>query len=338
MHNRAMATPSSTPPRKPRRPIALAGLRGFEASARLLSFTLAAQELNLTQSSISRQIKSLEDQVGKPLFRRRIRYLELTPAGQRLYRVVHAGLAELDRTVSDLRGTNQRKRITLTTFASFASLMLVPRLSLFSEKHPDIDIRIDAADEVRDLESEGIDVAIRYCRNDQAPRDAIMLLDEHLTPALSPKLLARIGPLKKPRDLARATFLVQDHHPPYAEFHSWERWFAQMGQTAPRDAPSISLNFTYQAVEAAVGGQGVMLAPVFYIREHVKRGDLVLPFPMKMATPHGYYMVVSRVSAGLPHVAAFTRWLLDMLRPDDAMDPTQESDESGAERAPLLTA
>src|SRR5688572_15251569 len=125
-----MATRTSASPAKSRRPIMLAGLRGFEASARLLSFTLAAQELNLTQSSISRQIKTLEQQVGKPLFRRRIRHLELTPAGQRLYRVVHASLANVDRTVNDLRGTTQRKRITLTTFASFVSLMLVPRLSL----------------------------------------------------------------------------------------------------------------------------------------------------------------------------------------------------------------
>ena len=325
MHNRAMATRSSPSPARSRRPILLAGLRGFEAAARLLSFTLAAQELNLTQSSISRQIKTLEDQVGKPLFRRRIRHLELTAAGQRLYRVVHASLADIDRTVSGLRGATQRKRITLTTFASFASLMLVPRLAHFSEKHPDIDIRIDAVDEVRDLENDNIDVAIRYCRNDQAPREAVMLLDEQLTPALSPALLQRIGPLRKPRDLARTTFLVQDHHLPYDEFHSWERWFAQMGQAAPRDAPTLSLNFTYQAVEAAVRGQGVMLAPVVYIREHVKRGELVCPFPMRMDSPHGYYMIVNRNSANQPHVAAFTRWLTEQLRPDELQEHREEA-------------
>lgn len=326
MHNGAMAarpsalistspaTRALAPSRKPNRPISLAGLRGFEVSARLLSFTLAAQELHLTQSSISRQIKTLEEQIGKSLFRRRIRQLELTPAGQRLYRVVHASLGEIDKIVTEVRGVTQRKRITLTTFASFASLMLVPRLALFSEQHPDIDIRIDAVDQVRDLENESIDIAIRYCRNDQAPRDAIMLLDEHMTPALSPQLLRRIGPLKKPRDLSRATFLVQDHDLPYDEFHSWERWFSQLGVQMPRDAPTISLNFTYQAVEAAVRGQGVMLAPVVYIREHVKRGELVCPFPMQMASPHGYYLILSRISAKLPHVAAFARWLTDQLR------------------------
>ena len=318
MANRPIPSP------KPRRPILLAGLRGFEASARLLSFTLAAEELNLTQSSISRQIKTLEDQVGKPLFRRRIRHLELTTAGQRLYRVVHACLGDIDRTVTELRGSAQRKRITLTTFASFASLMLVPRLAHFSEKHPGVDIRIDAVDEVRDLENDNIDVAIRYCRNDHAPRGAVMLLDEQLTPALSPALLARIGPLRKPRDLARATFLVQDHLAPYDEFHSWERWFAHVGQAAPSDAPTISMNFTYQAVEAAVRGQGVMLAPVVYIRELVKRGELVCPFPMRMDSPHGYYMIVNRNSGSLPHVEAFTRWLTEQLRPEDLQSPQEE--------------
>jgi LysR family glycine cleavage system transcriptional activator len=315
-------SPSSA---RSRRPILLAGLRGFEAAARLLSFTLAAQELNLTQSSISRQIKTLEQQVGKPLFRRRIRHLELTTAGQRLYRVVHASLVDIDRTVNDLRGTTQRKRITLTTFASFVSLMLVPRLTLFSEKHPDIDLRLDAVDEVRDLENDNIDVAIRYCRNDNAPRGAVMLLDEQLTPALSPVLLARIGPLRKPRDLARTTFLVQELSQPYDEFQSWERWFAMMGMAAPRDAPTLSFNFTYQAVDAAVRGQGVILAPVVYIREHVKRGELVCPFPMRMNSSHGYYMIVNRNTAELPHVAAFTRWLTEQLRPDELPEHREEA-------------
>ena len=318
-----MARASVSLSARSRRPISLAGLRGFEASARLLSFTLAAEELHLTQSSISRQIKTLEEQVGKPLFRRRTRQLELTPAGQRLYRIVHSSLSDIDRTVADLRGVTQRKRITLTTFASFASLMLVPRLALFSEKHPNIDIRIDAADEVRDLENDGIDVAIRYYPIDRAPRDAVMLLDEHLAPALSPKLLERIGPLKKPADLARATFI--DNHMPYDEFNSWERWFEHQGVPMPRDAPTISLNFTYQAIEAAVRGQGVMLAPLVYIREHLERRELVCPFTDRMASPHGYYMIVNRISAGLPHVAAFNSWLTQLLRPQDSPEQKEKA-------------
>ena len=126
-----------------RRPIGLAALRGFEASARLLSFTLAAQELSLTQSSISRQVAALERQIGKPLFVRRTRALELTAPGHRLLTAVQQTLGQLDRTVDAIRGDGHPARITLATYASFASLWLVPRLAVFQREHPGIDIRID---------------------------------------------------------------------------------------------------------------------------------------------------------------------------------------------------
>jgi LysR family glycine cleavage system transcriptional activator len=152
------------------RPIALSGLRGFEAAARLLSFTLAADELGLTQSAVSRQVKGVEEQVGRALFRRGVRSLQLTDAGERLYRAVHAGLLEVDRGVEEIRGHRRRRRISLTTAASLASLMLVPRLPDFSRLHPGIDIRIDASDVVRDLEADGIDIAIRFYRSSSRTR------------------------------------------------------------------------------------------------------------------------------------------------------------------------
>ncbi|MGE0798738.1 MAG: LysR substrate-binding domain-containing protein [Lautropia sp.] len=296
------------------RPIGLAGLRGFEAAARLLSFTLAASELHLTQSSISRQIKTLEGQIGKPLFKRGIRQLELTPAGHRLYRAVHGSLADIDRTVGEIRQVRQRKRITLTTFASFASLMLVPRLARFSLLQPGVDIRIDAVDELRDLEADGIDVAIRYHPHATAPREAVLLQEEQMLPVISPTLLARIGPVAKPRDLARTTFLVQDHILPYDAYHGWERWFREIGELMPEEAPTLSLNFTYQAVEAALRGQGVMLAPLTYVREHLERGELVCPIERRMSSPHGYYLLRNAVTAATPHVAAFVAWLIDELQ------------------------
>lgn len=303
------------PPRtRQKRPIGLAGLRGFEAAARLLSFTLAAEALHLTQSSISRQIKALEDQVGKPLFRRRIRSLELTPAGARLYRSVHGALMDIDRAVAEIRHVTQRKRITLTTFASFASLMLVPRLSQFSALHPDIDIRIDAADELRDLEAEHIDVAIRTCPHGEAPRDAILLQDDYMIPVMSPALLARGGPVTQPADLARFTFIYQDIDSVYGETQGWARWFAELNLAPPDNAPTISMNFTYQALDAALQGQGVMLAPLIYIRERLRRGELVSPIPIRLATPYGYYLVRNRETGRSPHVAAFANWVVEELR------------------------
>ena len=120
--------------RRRQRPVGLAALRGFEAAARRLSFTAAAAELNLTQSSISRQIAGLEQQVGKPLFVRKTRALELSAAGTLLLHATRQALGAIDHTVDEIRGTGRVQRVTLSTYASFASLWLVPRLALFQRK------------------------------------------------------------------------------------------------------------------------------------------------------------------------------------------------------------
>src|SRR5574340_614140 len=132
------ATPSRQRSPRRRRPVGLASLRGFEAAARLLSFTRAADELALTQSAISRQIGTLERQVGRPLFTRGTRSLALTAAGLRLHAVVARALADLDRCVDELRGVDRPPRVSLTTYASFASLWLVPRLASFQYANPQI--------------------------------------------------------------------------------------------------------------------------------------------------------------------------------------------------------
>lgn len=286
----------------------LSGLRGFEAAARLLSFTLAAQELGLTQSAVSRQVKGVEDELGRALFRRGVRSLQLTDAGERLFRTVHASLLEIDRGVDELRGHRRRRRISLTTAASLASLMLVPRLPDFSRAHPGIDIRIDATDVVRDLEAEGIDIAIRFFRHERAPRGLRLLHDEHMVPVMSPRLAQRIGPLRRPEDLGRTTFLVEDPPTP-GDDPAWDRWFASAGATMPADAPRVMLSFTHQALDAALRDQGVMLAPTIYVREHLASGTLVAPIGRPIRSGWGFYLVVNRDSARLRHVGAFVEWL-----------------------------
>ena len=291
------------------RPVVLSGLRGFEAAARLSSFTLAAAELGLTQSAVSRQIKTLESQVGRALFRRGVRSLALTDAGERLFRAVRAGLAEIDRGVDDVRGHARRRRVALTTAASLASLMLVPRLPDFSRAHPGIDIRIDASDAVRDLEAEGIDVAVRFHRHERAPRGLRLLHDERLVPVLSPRLAQRIGPIREPADLGRTTLLVEDVPSAPGQAHPWDRWFAAHGAAMPAQAPRLMLSFAHQALDAALREQGVMLAPTIYVREHLAGGSLVAPVGRPIPSGWGYYLVVNREAARLRHVAAFVDWL-----------------------------
>lgn len=308
----ALAAPS----RRPQRPIQLAALRGFEAAARRLSFTLAADELALTQSSISRQIATMERQLGKPLFTRRTRALALTPAGARLQAAVTQALSGIDRCVDAIRGVGQPPRVSLSTYASFASLWLVPRLAAFQRTHPQIEIRIDASDRLVDLEAEGIDVAIRHCKPAQlaGATGATLLCEESVTPALSPHLLERSGrTLQRVSDLLKLPLIDLDDQWPWAASSNWTRWFEFAGATPPAPAGGrLSFSFVDQAVQAAVRGQGVVLGRSPLLDDAVANGQLATPFPgLRMRTGYNHYLLVHPGRAGAGEVAAFARWLVE---------------------------
>jgi LysR family glycine cleavage system transcriptional activator len=312
---------SSRPPRRVprRRPIGLTALRGFEASGRLLSFTLAAAELNLTQSSISRQVAALERQVGKKLFVRKTRALEITAPGDQLLRTVRQALAAVDRTVDEIRGTGGPPRVAVATYASFASLWLVPRLAAFQRAHPQIEIRIDAGDRAVDLEAEGMDIALRWCRPQTAPAHAQLLLEEEITPALSPELLARSGAvLQAPADLLKLPLLEMDSQMPTSVASSWHRWFESVGVPTEQQRPSagkLYLTFIDQSVQAAVRGQGVVLGRTPFLDDLVAAGQLVTPFPgLRLRTGYCYYLIENRERRDLAHVAAFRAWLHEELQ------------------------
>ena len=295
-----------------RRPIGLTALRGFEASARLLSFTLAAEELNLTQSSISRQVAALERQIGRPLFVRRTRALELTTAGGKLLHAAQQALGQIDRTVDALRGDGDATRITLATYASFASLWLVPRLAAFQREFPGIDIRIDAGDRMVDLDAEGVDLALRWTRPSNVPRDALQLLAEEVTPAVSPLLLERIDlRLSEPQDLFKFPLLELDDAMPTSAASAWTRWFEFAGVRASPPAPRLLFTFVDQSVQAAVRGQGVVLGRSPFLADLTASGDLVTPFPkLRMPTGYRYWLIERDATRGAPHVAAFRAWLV----------------------------
>jgi len=304
---------SSRGGRRPRRPIALAALRGFDAAARELSFTRAAQQLALTQSAISRQIGTLERQVGRALFTRRTRALALTAAGAQLHAVVGRVLADIDRCVDTIRGDDRPPRVSLTTYASFASLWLVPRLAAFQHAHPEIEIRIDASDRAVDLLAEGIDIAIRRGPPRLAGHaHATLLGDEYASPLLSPQLLARLQPtLALPADLLRLPLIEIDEPRAIAQAASWARWFEHAGLALPA-ASGGRLGFGYidQAMQAAVRGQGVVMGRTALADELLATGQLLEPFPaLRMATGYGSWLIVNPARADAPEVAAFAGWL-----------------------------
>ena len=301
-----------------RRALSLANLRAFEAVARRLSFSDAADELFVTQSAISRQIKSLEDELGAPLFLRGTRHVETTQSGQVLLRAVDASLARIDASVRQIRQTRTRQRVSLTTFASFGSLWLLPRIEAFQRLHPDIDIRVSATDAVADLDDPELDLALRYCRPAQAPAGATRLFGEVLTPVVSRSFAERIRtgeapPLASAADLVRHTLAEEDDNRSSTEYSSWRRWLTLQGQPALEPKRWLYLNFTYQQVQAALAGQGVALARVALVFEALHRGELVEPFGPtgRIDSPFAYWLVASPTHRARVEVAQFHDWVLE---------------------------
>ena len=299
-----------------RRPLSLTHLRAFAAVARHLSFRAAADETFVTQSAISRQIKALEDELGASLFSRGTRHVELSADGALLLRVVEPWLARLDAGVRQIRSKRTRGRVNVSTFASFASLWLLPRIEAFQRIHPDIDLRVSAHDGLSDLEDPELDIVLRYCHPRDAPAGAERLFGEALTPAISRTLAAdvaagRAPPLGRPADLAGHTLAEEDDHRPSGEFLSWRHWLAQQGEPQLQPRAWLYLNYTYQQVQAALAGQGVALARMALVSEALARGELVEPFGAgrRVASPFVYWMIVLAAAATRPEVVAFRDWV-----------------------------
>jgi LysR family glycine cleavage system transcriptional activator len=294
------------------RPISAGHLRAFEAVARHLNFRAASEEMALTQSAVSRQIQALEEDVGASLFLRHTRAVELTSAGAQLLLAVSQSLPRIDSAVRQIRQRAGRRAVALTTFASFASMWLIPRLEQFQRDHPDIDIRIDASDATLDLEVADVDLALRYGPVLTMPPDATRLFGEQLTPVVSPWLLKGGVPLKTPADLAQFALIeAGDAHQSHLEWLTWRRWLDQYGLPKLQPKRWMYFNYAYQMVQAALTGQGVVLARLPLVAESLANGDLVEPLPhQRMDSPMAYWLIVGPRSAQRPEIKAFCEWLM----------------------------
>jgi LysR family transcriptional regulator, glycine cleavage system transcriptional activator len=275
------------------RPLSLDCLRSFEAVARRLSFSAAAEDLHLTQPAISRQIKGLEEELGTALFHRGTRKVELTQAGHSLLRVVEPLLARLDITVRQIRLAKGRAQVSLSTFPSFATLWLMPRLADFERRHPGIDIRLSATDRLVELDDPELDLLLRHCPPERAPAGAERMFGEVLTPVISARMADAIArgeapPLERPADLAQHTLVAVEDATHAALALGWHSWLAAQGlpQLTPRRW--ISLNFNHQQIQAALAGQGVALAWLPMVLDALLRGELVEPFGPSLRWWPGY--------------------------------------------------
>jgi DNA-binding transcriptional LysR family regulator len=299
------------PPRLP----SLDLLRGFEAAARHLSFTRAAQELHVTQSAVSRQIKTIEEQLGVTLFRRLNRALLLTEEGQTLSRAVAGALAGIEQAVARLPGLAEDRPITVTTTISFAALWLVPRLARFRAAFPHTDVRLSARTEIVDLERERIDVAIRFCEPRTAPPGSMPLIGEDVFPVASPRLVRdRARPLRTPADLKRHVLLHLDDPQGEWPWLTWREWLLAL--KVPELKPAGALHFSHydQLVQAAINGEGIGLGRAPLVDRFVESGELVAPFHDRVTVTRKYFVIVATAARGQRRVREFTDWLLAEAR------------------------
>lgn len=294
------------------RPISAGHLRAFEAVSRHLNFRAASEEMALTQSAVSRQIQALEEEVGVSLFLRHTRAVELTSAGALLLMAVSQALPRIDGAVRQIRQSAGRKSVSLTTFASFASMWLIPRLEQFQRDNPDIDIRIDASDTAVDLDVADVDLALRYGPVATMPANAIRMFGEQLTPVASPWLLKGGAPLKKPADMAQFALIeAGDAHRTHMEWLSWRRWLDEHQLSKLQPKRWLYFNYAYQMVQAALTGQGLVLARLPLVAESLANGDLIEPLPkLRLDSPMAYWMIVGPRSAQRPEIRAFCDWLM----------------------------
>ncbi|OGA68077.1 MAG: hypothetical protein A3G83_15715 [Betaproteobacteria bacterium RIFCSPLOWO2_12_FULL_68_20] len=299
----------AAPRTQPRLP-SLDLLKGFEASARLLSFTKAGEELHLSQSAVSRQIQDLEDQLGVRLFQRRHRALALTEAGQALHAASAQVLATMRAVTDRLRATRGRRTLAVTTTQSFAALWLIPRLSGFTRMHPELDVRISAETRVLDLERDGLDLAIRHGPPSLAGADAVRLFGERVFPVCSPKLMRDPKrPLRAPQDLRHHVLLQYDDPDGRHPWMHWKTWLEIERLADLRPAGSLVFSGYEQIIPAAIAGYGVALGRSPLVREAIAAGELVAPFKRSADPARAYYVILSKHSGGRPEVADFVAWL-----------------------------
>lgn len=240
-------------------------LKGFVAVGRHLSITVAANELHLTQSAVSRQILAIEDAIECKLFLRSHRSLSFTPEGERLFRKVDPSLRRLQEAFETLRPAE--RPVTVTASIGVATLWLLPRIGKFQERYPEIDLRVLALNRVADLKREGIDLGIRYCRPEDAPPGATLLFEESIGVVANPALqLERINSADDFRNL-----VLLEYEDPQRPWLHWKSWLEDCGWQDARPRSVVRFNQYDQVILAAMSGQGVALGRIPLISDQIDK-------------------------------------------------------------------
>lgn len=283
-----------------------ATLRAFEVATRHATFTSASEELHVTQSAVSHQLKNLEDIWGLQLFQRG-KSLKLTPAGAALAPIVREFITNLETTLADLREQKGRIRLKVSTTYSFALKWLLPRLPSLSQRHPEILLTLETTDKVIQFSSGEPDVAIRFGNGNYPALHSEFMFREQIFPVASLELLDRFGVPQEPADLLRYPLLTRagaDLVP------KWELWFQHVGVGIPALKENVTFADTNMTIEAALLGQGIALARSGHVEDEINDGSLVRLFDLMSPSPIAYYFVCPKGVESQAHIVDFRNWLL----------------------------
>lgn len=302
----------------------LLALRAFEAAGRHMSFSRAADELNVTQGAISRQIKVLEDFLQMPLFRRLTRQVELTPFGEAYLQPATTALDIIERAT--LHGFKEAKTLSVSLLPTIATLWLMERLTSFMAAYPEIRIQVSTSLEPVDFKRDHVDVALRVGKvpGQDYPGDgsqinfrmaeswadvtAHFLCDDIVLPVCSAKFIEEFGPITTVEDLDRLC-LIHNHARP----DCWQAWIKESGHGPITGAKSVEVSHSFMAVLAARRGQGIACVPKLEVQGLEWRDELVFPFELESKSSGAYYLLCPREKASVPEVKMFHSWLLSQL-------------------------
>jgi LysR family glycine cleavage system transcriptional activator len=287
----------------------LSALRAFEAAARLMSFSKAADELSVTPAAISHQVHALEADLGVSLFTRRNRAVELTASARILLPGLSEAFAGIQNSVRRLRAHNDTGTLTVTASPSFAAKWLVPRLYRFQEANPEIDVRLSATDGVVDLTQGDFDLALRYGTGRYSGLTVELLAKNEVFPACSPALLKEGPPLNTPDDL-RYHALIHDQQVDRDPLvPTWAMWLRAAGVRDMPHAAGLSFSAGHMALDAAIAGHGVALAYSTIAAADIAAGRLVRLFSISLPDLFAYYIVTAPGALERPKVKVFRDWL-----------------------------
>ncbi len=290
----------------------LNALRVFEATARLRNFTRAAEELGMTQTAVSYQIKLLEDHLGAPVFLRRPRALELTEAGTGLLPKVAEAFSLLSEAMANAQQT-VGETLEVHAMPTFASQWLARRLRSFQAAHPNISVRLLRVGKTTDFRSTTADVAIDWSDTNVADVEYIDLLRPAYTPVLSPRLAESIGGIRTPADILRLPIISPRDR-------WWRLWFEAAGLSDPDLPPDRDNIFESQDLEvsAALADQGVAIISPFFFRDELASGRLVQPFRLCLDAKDPIRLSYPAARRHAPKIRAFRTWIEEAIAPDRA--------------------